>query len=127
MPEVTCTTGGAEVIASGLGITYAKDAGYEIHVKFDDEFSLTVSLKFGADDPSGKPEMKPAVDTKRQVITLECNNFNDFVGTGTTKPLNIATYQGRKVYMNFWVRTPGNGENREVRYCFYLGEKNHVE
>ena len=126
-PEIDCTTGEMSVISSGFGITYDKEADYNIHVRFGDTFSFTVRIIFGADEPDGKPKMQPEIDEQKKVITLKCLNFNDFIGTGTIKPMNLATYKGRKIYFNFWVRTPGNGENREIRYCFYIEGENEQE
>ena len=120
MLKVSCKTGGKLVLASGLGITYDKDSFYDMFLKFEDGFNFTVRLKFGADKPDGKPELRANTDEELRLITIECDNFNDIVGTGTMKALNLGTYHGRKIYLNFWVRTPEGAKNREIRYCFYL-------
>lgn len=120
MLRVSSSTGGKSVIASGLGITYSRDADYRLKLEFEDGFSFEVKLKFGADDPDGQPSIWTSTDESSRIITVECRNVDDFIGTGTTSPIELATYHGRKVNFNFWVRTPDSGSNREVRYCFYL-------
>ena len=118
-PEVTCTTGGAEVIASGLGITYSPGADYDIHMAFDDGFAFTVRLKFRKEDPDGKPQMRTTTDEESHIITVECRNTDDAIGSGTTSPFEVAVWHGGTVSMNFWVRASDDGKNREVRYSVY--------
>ena len=119
MVEVNCSTGGMSVIASGIGITYSRDADYDIHLEFKDGFAFTVRLKFRNNDPNGTSQIRTTTDKESHTITVECQNTDDEIGSGTTRPFELATWHGGKVSMNFWVRASEDGKNREVRYCFY--------
>lgn len=125
MVEVNCSTGGMSVIASGIGITYSRDADYDIHLNFNEEengkFNFTVRLKFEDDSEIKVSELKPEIDTGKSLITLRCINFNDPIGTGRQQPMKVATYGGRSVYFNFWIMATKTVY--EVRYCFYLEDK----
>ena len=119
-PEVQLETSGAEIIASGMGMTLNGESSFDIYLKFDDEFRLTVKLIFDEAGDGSQPALKKEADTEKNIITLTCTNFSDYIGTGTLKPLKLGMYEGHSIYLHFWVRTPEEKKMREVRYCFYL-------
>ena len=120
MLTVSSSTGGMSVIASGLGITYGSGSDYTLKLKFDDGFSFEVRFEFRKDSTVAGAEMRKTVDESARRIRIECINAEDFIGTGTTSPNELAVYKGRKVYINFWIRTPESELQREVRYCIYM-------
>ena len=122
-PKVSVESGGAEVIASGVGMTFSPDASFIIHLRFDEEFEFTVKIKFEEVKDNQHPQLTSEVDVEKRIITLSCVNFTDFIGTGTLNPLELGTYNSRQIYLKFWVMTPEEKLTREIRYCFYLGKE----
>ena len=121
-PAISTQSGGINIIASGLGITFSKDADYNININFENDFLFSVQFMFIDQEPYEKPDLRFTANEKSSIITLTCINFNDTVGTGTTKPINLATYRNKKIFINFWVRTTSKKENREIKYCLYMEE-----
>lgn len=122
-PEVSVESGGAEVIASGVGMTFSPNASFRIHLKFDEDFEFTVEIKFEEVQDDKHPQLTSDVNIDKGLITLTCKNFTDFIGTGTLHPLKLGIYNNRRIYLKFWVMTPEEKLTREIRYCFYLGEE----
>ncbi|MBQ7215772.1 MAG: hypothetical protein IJS39_07280 [Synergistaceae bacterium] len=120
VPNISVQTSNMLIIASGIGITFNKDADFIININFSNEFSFSVRFVFIDNENNEKPDLHFKSDENAHLITITCINFSDILGTGTTKPTNLATYNGRKIFMNFWVRTTTNKENREIRYCLYM-------
>lgn len=102
-------------MASGIGITYSRASDYEIHLSSEGGDNLTVRFKFRSDAPGGAPMMEKTIDEASNIITIECVNAEDFIGTGTTQPESLTG----KLSINFWIRTLETGDNREIRYCIY--------
>lgn len=52
-------------------------------------------------------------------LVFTCKNFNLPSGAGTTAPVNIATDNGKTVYLSFWITSMGNCAFRKLEYCIY--------
>lgn len=109
-----------EIIASGLGFTFGEKSNFELYLNFDEIFKFILRLQFEEDISTYKAHLKSTTDFDNGIITITCVNCDDFIGTGTLEPLEIATYNDRKIYFKFWVRTPKEKTTREIRYCFYI-------
>lgn len=60
---------------------------------------------------------------------LECYNFGG-VGAGTAVPYEFASFNGRKMYLAFWIYQEGKNPNiprtRSVKYTIYMEPKRQV-
>ena len=107
-PAISTQSGGINIIASGLGITFSKDADYNCDFYIDNVIW---------------PEDLLTQEIFRIITVAKALDVEYFaVGTGTTKPINLATYRNKKIFINFWVRTTSKKENREIKYCLYMEE-----
>ena len=107
-------TGGLSVIASGSGITFSKSADFNFSVRFT--FHNNILKK--------TPDFNIITNKEKNIIDISCINFNNVSEVGLSKPLNIATYKNKKIYMKFCVKTLSENENREILYCFYMEKEN---
>ena len=64
-PEIRLETWNADIIASGLGITWDKKASLDIHLKFDENFSFTVRFVFQEDEDTSKPILNKYADAEK--------------------------------------------------------------
>lgn len=104
------------ILASGSAIAFANTAELTFAIEMDASFSFTLVLKFESTD-DGKQDLKNSIDGN--TITLSCINFNNSLGTGTNRPIELAKFNGKRVYVNFWVYALGNNALRKVSYTFY--------
>lgn len=118
--KVTSSTGGKRIVSSGIGITYSRSSNYEIVLSKEGDRDLTVRFTFRTDDIGGAALMEKTYDETSNIITIECVNAEDFIGTGTTQPESLTG----KLSINFWIRTSETGDNREIRYCIYEEREN---
>lgn len=72
-------------------------------------------FKFRSDGSDGAARMLKTKDETSNIITIECVNAEDFIGTGTTQPESLSG----NLSINFWIRTSETSDNREIRYCIY--------
>ena len=119
-PNIQIETGGLTIIASGSGITFSENADFSIDLNFNDFFKFSVCFNFQNDKSKNVPDFNITTDKGKNVINISCFNFNDVSEVGISKPLNIATYQNKKIYMKFCVKILSGNENREILYCFYM-------
>lgn len=104
------------ILDSGSAITYSNTAELSFSVEMDNTFSFKVILKFENTD-NNQYELKHNISDN--TIILTCVNFDNPLGTGTTNPIELATYNGKKIYFNFWVYALGAKSLRKVAYTFY--------
>ena len=118
--SVTTSTGGKQIIASGIGITYSRASDYEIMLSQGDGQPLTIRFQFRTEETGGAALMEKTYDETSNIITIECVNAEDFIGTGTTQPESLT----EALSINLWIRTSETGDNREIRYCIYEEREN---
>ena len=104
------------ILDSGSAITYSNTAELTFSVKMDDTFSFLLILKF---ENTGENQHELKQSVSGNTITLTCVNFDNPLGTGTTKPIELATFNGKKIYVNFWVYALGERSLRKIVYSFY--------
>ena len=106
------------IVASGTAMTFNNTAPLELKLTFDPSFFFIINFTFET-DVNNKQGLKSSIDTETNTITLTCINFNNSLGTGTTTPLELATYQGKKILLHFWVYALGEGATKKIDYCLY--------
>lgn len=104
------------ILDSGSVITFDSTAELSFSCKMDDTFSFSIVLQFESNG-DGKQGLKQSISGN--TITMTCVNFNNPLGTGTTKPIELATFNGKKVYFNFFIHALGDNSLRKISYSFY--------
>lgn len=106
-----------EIIDSGALIAYDNDSNVIMSIECDENF--TFNLKFVFDSSDCKDHnLKLRIDDN--TIELTCTNFDNALGTGTAKPIELATVNGKKVYLNFCAYSLLNNAMRKIDYTIYV-------
>ena len=114
--DFSISTDNYKVVSSGMVILYGPDSELKFSIVASNNFSFDVVLKFAEND-DGKKGVNKEVDGN--TIIFKCINFNGALGTGTTKPLPIATVSGKDISMQFWSYLLGDKNSaRKVEYTF---------
>lgn len=113
------STGKYKIVLSGVAFLY--DVTSKLSMKIDTEnekkFSFEIILEFTTDETNEKRVKK---DVKGNTIYFTCLNFSDALGTGTTKPIPVATVSGKELVLHFWAYT--SDEMRKIEYTFLMEE-----
>ena len=104
------------VLESGSLISYSHNAQLKFQVEMDSSFSFSLIFKFEDNSDSSYGIKSNVIGNE---ITITCTNFNSPLGTGTTVPVDIATFQGKKIYIVFWIYSLGEKAPRKIDYTFY--------
>ena len=91
-------TDGRRVIASGTVIGYSELPEFVFELQEADRFGFTLRLVF--EEKEGK-EMSITSDVHEGNITIHCVNFKNSLGSGFTKPVELATVGGKNIYFKF--------------------------
>ena len=113
---ISKTSGEKQVLDSSSIILFDTTSTVNFNIQCDDTFSFELIFKF-MNDNSKKQELK--IEASENIITLLCLNFNNVLGTGTKQALEIATFEGRKIYINFWVTALGKDSLKRLDYTIY--------
>lgn len=107
-------TNGHRVIASGTVIGYAELPDFAFELQEEDRFGFTLKLIF---EENASKKMSVTSDVNQDSITIHCTNFENSLGSGFTKPIELATVNGKKIYFKFVAH---NMKQLPVlEYCFY--------
>jgi hypothetical protein len=107
------SSSGKDVLACGTVIT-ADNKHVEFRVA-----QLGVSLEFINDGTSPRLGQGTADGS---TLRLQVYNFNNTIGSGTTAPLEIGSYAGRKLLFSFVVYAFNPDSTKTVHYTFMLGD-----
>ena len=109
------TSGEFIVIGSGNVTNYEEDSLLSFKLDIDNEkFEIVFAF---IDDDTEKVNLEAKVHNNK--VTLECTNFNNPLGTGTTKAIEVAKISNKKLFVNFSVSKLIKGP-RNLSYTFYL-------
>ena len=108
---------GLRILDSGSAITFQADSDMKFALQPAADFSFNVILRF-ASTPDGEAQTLQEIEGNN--IIFNCLNYDNAIGTGMLDPLELAQYGGKKIFLNFWVNTHGEGAIREVAYTFYM-------
>ena len=84
------------VVESGSVIPFSSSSNVEFILELSPDFSFTVKIE--CEDNGGEREMKKEVDVEKNIIIYKCINFD--LGAGTIEPLDLATVDGKKVFLH---------------------------
>lgn len=115
--KIEKTSSGYTILESGSIITYDQENNDILFsITMDESFSFSLSLKFTS---NSEKQYQLQQSVSENTITLNCINFDNPFGTGTNKPIELATFQNKKIYINFWVTALGNKGMKQISYTFY--------
>jgi hypothetical protein len=106
-------TAGKDVLLCGTVLT-ANSTDLEFRVAH-----LKILCTFLSD--GGAPRLD-ASNSDASTLNLKLHNFSSAIGTGTTSPLAIGTYQGRSLLFAFTVHALSAESIKTVHYTFMLGD-----
>ena len=110
---------GKKVLDCGTVYTFDKDGGITLKLKFDETFAFDVVFNFPVTEDGVLSVKNEVVDN---ALVFTCKNFKATTGSGTTTPVNIATYNSKAVYLAFWVQLTGENSLRKMEYTIYIDE-----
>ena len=117
--KISKSSGKYRILESGSVFTYSGTDDVTFHIKMDNKFKFQVILKF-QETESGAQKIYFDTDGESNRITMTCINFNHPLGTGTKKPIELATVNKKKVFINFCIYARGDEIPRKITYTFYI-------
>lgn len=115
--KIKLSTNGYQIINSGLAFLYDNESELTMNIDTEKNFSFTLVLKFKTTE---NKEQSIEKNINENTITLICNNFENPLGTGTVKPISLATLDNKDLLLHFWSYT--QDAMRKVEYSFLLKE-----
>ncbi|MGG2053087.1 DUF6864 domain-containing function [Lysinibacillus pakistanensis] len=121
MRIVNVNINNVEVLDSGTIIQYNNQP-----IEFDfnlPNFPMKLIMDF-KDKNGNSNELNAESDIINETtLKLTFYNYNNPLGTGSTKPIHIATYQGKPLYVNYRIHSLNDSMNKTIHYTFYLSEE----
>lgn len=105
-PKVCSFVGDLEVVGNG---TAPSSIESKLKLVFDD---LQFEFEFVNNKDVNSHSINSMVVEKKLVFLL--TNFNNSLGTGLIRPLEIGHHNGRRLYISFWVITPNPSEGLRI-------------
>ncbi len=119
MVETEKYSSNRKIITDGTIITWDAENGADLKINFQNKFHVALRWMFPNDGKEKK--LKIEIEDDNTMI-FYCNNFNNSLGTGTSRPIEFATVDGRKTFIHFWVYRLGGTGTRKIEYCVYQEE-----
>lgn len=116
--QINLSSGNYNIVSSGQVFLFGEE-DLKIDVIANENFNFSIVLNFTKDVSE---ETTIEIEGEGNTISLKCVNFSD-LGTGSSKPINIATIQGKKLFFMFWSYfegMPEQGQARSVKYTLFL-------
>lgn len=111
--------GNFELMESNSILYYDSDSPIELEMVFSNQLSITIKFVVEKND-SEKTDLKIDVDTEKNIIVYKCVNFNNPLGTGTTKPVEIGKIGGKNIFVHFWLYAMGKDSvSRKIEYSIW--------
>ena len=87
-----------------------------------DGFSFNVKLFFETDETKEEQFVEKKVTENEFVVRF--TNFDNPFGSGTSKPIELATLDGKELYMHIWIYAIGKSDRkttaRKVEYTVFM-------
>lgn len=94
-----------------------------ITLKLSEDETSVATLKFVFKDSEEEKKATLSGEVVNNELVLSLTNFNNPMGSGTTKPMKFATYKESAMYLHFRV-TALSDSDRTLYYTIYKEEKN---
>lgn len=109
-----------KILKSGTAMSFNKDSSINFACDFK-EINFRFEIEFNFLDTETKElGIEKKIEDNNKII-FECKNFNNTLGTATTKVIDLATINNKKMYINFLVTKLDNSP-RVLHYTFYIEE-----
>lgn len=109
-------SGNYRMLDSGSVLAWSPEEGIDFLVEAEG-LCFELHLRFLSIE-NAQQLIRPEVEGN--VITLTCVNFDEPLGSGTSRPIELAETNGKKLFTSFWAYAPGNGAARKIDYTFYI-------
>lgn len=107
-------SGNYELIDSKSILLFDNENPLEIEEVFNDQFKVMLRIIM-VDDETKKYSIQYNVDVTKNIVEYKCFNFNNSLGTGTRKPIEVGNLEGKKFYIHFWIYALGDDEAKVKR------------
>lgn len=109
-----------DIIYSGNFILFSEDSDLTIYFDSENGFNFQLKLLFESDETE-KQIINRVINDNNNIVFV-CKNFLSS-GTGTFEPIEIATIDGKKIYVSLWSYLEGNyiglKKTRKVEIIFF--------
>lgn len=112
--DVKAFVGNLEVIGNGI-----------VHANSDQPLNLLIggalemTFEFKTDNENKEFQTRYRVENNQWI--WELINYNNSLGTGVIRPINIGNLKDRRLFASFFIWTPNpNENNRIINYVIYL-------
>ncbi len=114
--KITQSTSKYSILCSNDVLLPKESNNLILDIEMSDSFRFTLQFVFESDNDN-KQKIIPSVEG--QTVTLTCFNFNSQSGIGILSPIDLATHNGKKVYVSFWTLILGDTGARRFSYSIY--------
>jgi len=116
--EIKRSSADFEIIDSGSIITFDSTSDISLAVNCGADFNFVVKFIITS---TGCSEHKITPSVNGTVISFDSSDCNNAIGIGTIEPIELASYDEKKIYVNFWVYDLGSGSLKKIDYTVYYG------
>lgn len=103
-----------EVYDSGVVISHEnKEILFEVK-------NLKVKMMFSSNPEKKGYDAQISLTEDRSCMLLKLINFNNSMGTGLTKPVEIGTTNGSRLFLQFIVYRLGDSDSRMISYTWLI-------
>lgn len=115
MDGIKTFVGNLELIKSEIAYITSNN---KLSISFNETMFIEFAFNFNDKDKSASVTTETKDDN---LLVINCLNFTNSLGQGLIDPLEVGTFNQRKLYISFfvWTPDPANGK-RLVNYSFYL-------
>lgn len=109
-------SGDYRVIESGSVIPFNGNYTTEFQLQLQTDFMIRLQISF--EENGGERDIIKKVDEDEMIVEYKCVNFGS--GAGTIEPLDLATVEGKKVYIHLWAqRLSSKNNTRRIDYTIF--------
>ncbi len=108
-------SGSYYVFDSGLIFSFSINDDFKLVISPSDNFTFNLIIKII--DDGGERSLQKKVEGDSMYFT--CMNFG--AGAGTNSPIEIATADGKKMFIHFWIETIDSSRQvHSLKYTLYM-------
>ena len=112
---VKAYSGDYYVFDSGLIFSFSLDDDFKLVISPSDIFTFNIIVRIT--ENGGERTLEKKVEGNSMYFT--CLNFG--AGAGTNQPIEIATADGKKMFLHFWIEMIDSSKQvRSLRYTLYM-------
>lgn len=112
--DMKISVGDYEIYDSGAVISHDnKDVLFEVK-------NLRVKIVFKNDPENKSYDAKISLPEDRSCLLFTLTNFNNSLGTGLTRPVEIGTINDTRLFLQFMVYRLGESDSRMISYTWLI-------